>query len=423
MSTAFGTSVRWRERATAASVLLLAGMLCWQSAGVLLRDRDRERARSGVDGNWLEASTDVEALSELARRRESGGDAAAVVALARRVIRRHPLDAETRLRLALALAAQGEHEGARLHVAQAARIARNHPELLLYCGQARLRAWATERDLEALREAAGHFRDALRRDHRLLARVREMLGTGDDGLGAAANLVALVPDTPAAWREAARVFTANGDWEAAATAHRRAGSDGAERAVEAMARAHAEARAGNPTLALAAAGQAVEVARGTERERVIRSAVRLLRGLPESFRSRGEALCAAWTTRWPELPVTQIELVDWALHRGDVSRALEWLAALPPPVREEPEVLDLRGQAAAQANRPDVAERYYRRALQGERGQPHRWLRLVHWIEGRDRVDEALALADQARRRHPGHAGIEQTRDRLVGKSVGVPPK
>ncbi len=423
MSSPLSAREQWRERGLAGAVLLLAGLLCWQSAGVVRRARDRARAVTGVTEQWLAEANDVQALAVLARQREALGDAAGVVALTRRVIARRPLDAENRVRLALGLAAQGEHARARLHVAQAARVARNHPELLLHCGEVRLRAWEDGRDLTALRDALRYFREALGRDHRLLARVRTMLGGDAAGLGGASNVFGLVPDHPAAWREAARVFTASEDWEAAAAAYRRAGASGEERAVEALARAHAEARAGKPEIALGVAAQAVEVARPPERARVIRSAARLLRTLPDPFIARGEALCVAWAERWPVPATAQTELAEWRLHRGDVSGALAVIVSLPAEVREEAAVLDLRGRVAGRAGQPEVAETYFRRAWQAARNDPVRWLRLIHWIEGRGRIDEALALADQALQRHPVHPGVAATRERLVSKSVGVPPK
>jgi tetratricopeptide (TPR) repeat protein len=419
---------QWRDRAVAASALLLAGMLCWQAAGVLRRERDHERAVTGVTVEWHEHAQDVRALGILARQREAAGDAAGVVELTRRVLWRRPLDASSRLRLALALAAQGEHELARRHADRAARIARNHPELMLYCARVRWRAWVDGGDLGALREALAHFRDALARDHRLLGKVRDMLQAGGGGgpegeaLGSADNLRSLIPDRPEAWREAGRVFAAAGEWEAAADAYRRAGNAGQERSVEALARAQAEARSAQPERAVAAAAQAVEVARPAERAQVIRSAVRLLRGLGPKHVARGEALCEAWAARWPAPPVAQTELAEWRLLRGDEAGALGVVAALSEADRETSGVLDLRGRIALRAERPEMAETYFRRALQQQRSEPGRWLRLVHFLEQRSRIDDALALADQARQRHPDHAGIRATRDRLVGKSVGVPP-
>ncbi|MCI0340767.1 MAG: hypothetical protein L0216_06390 [Planctomycetales bacterium] len=392
-----------------------------RAAAAVVRERARDAARDAAAGRAppaaLEAaartSGDPVVLALSGRHLARAGRAEESREVLARAVARRPLDAEARLRLAGLLAAAGRDEEAAAHVASAARVARNHPALLLHAGVSRLAAWRATGDLAALREAARHFRDAVEREPRLLRDLREPLGPA---LAGSANLRALLPGTAAAWRQAGDLFAAEGDWESAAAAYAEA-SRGGEATSQAVARAVALWRAGDAAGGAAALDSAVRSAPDRpERDGALAAASSALAAVRAG--AEGEDLLAGWVAAWPADVPPRAAQVRFRLATGDVRGALAALAEMPPAAVEDPDVLDLRADASLRAGQRKAAEGYLRDAVRRDPGSAARWLRLLAHLEAERRLDEALAEADRALGLLPGDPKIREARARILEAAV-----
>jgi tetratricopeptide (TPR) repeat protein len=399
-------------------MLLASAGLGARALHVMWREAERARVRAGSATHVPADASDPELLRVAARRAEAAGDAPGAAARLAALIRRRPLDAEARLRLGAALAAQGDVAAASAHIAAATALARNDPALWVHAARARLAVFRARGALAELQQALRLLRDAVERDPTLLGAVQGALG---DDLGTPENLARILPEAPAAWRLAGAHFARQGRWEWANAAYARAGALGEEPAVQAIARATAAARAGDAAAALDAADLAVAAATAAERPGIVAAATGLLRALPPEWHDRALERCAGWVARHPETPAAALALARWRAARGETVVALELLASLPPAVRQQPDVLAVLADVSALAGQHGAAEMHYRAALDAEPWRLERWLALLQWLEGRGRVSEALALADRARGRHPEDTRLREVRQRLLQKSVRPP--